>query len=103
MEKNFFPVNQRRLRADRHIRELSAGVKLSHRSFIQPLFVDEAIQSPREVNGLNGVKVETIETVLHSIEHSLKNGIHKFLLFPVPAKQAARATTVSTKGLAMSQ
>lgn len=88
MEKNFFPVNQRRLRADRHIRELSAGVKLSHRSFIQPLFVDEAIQAPREVNGLNGVKVETIETVLHSIEHSIKHGIHKFLLFPVPAKQA---------------
>ena len=45
MEKNFFPVTQRRLRADRHIRELTASVRLSHKSFIQPLFVDEAIHA----------------------------------------------------------
>ncbi|MEO5563069.1 MAG: porphobilinogen synthase [Chitinophagaceae bacterium] len=87
MEKNYFPLTQRRLRADRHIRELTAAVRLSHKSFIQPLFVDEAINEPRNVNGLNGVQVETIETVLHTIEHAMQNGIHKFLLFPVPANK----------------
>jgi porphobilinogen synthase len=85
MEKNFFPFTQRRLRADRHIRELTASVRLSHKAFIQPLFVEEGIPEPRSVNGLNGVKVETIETVLHTIESAMENGIHKFLLFPVPA------------------
>jgi len=40
MEKIFYPITQRRLRADAHIRELTASVKLSHKSFIQPLFVD---------------------------------------------------------------
>ena len=85
MEKNFFPLTQRRLRADRHIRELTAAVKLSHKSFIQPLFVDQAIDEPRTVNGLAGVQVETIQTVLHTIEDAMQNGIHKFLLFPVPA------------------
>lgn len=87
MEKNFFPVTQRRLRADRHIRELTATVRLSHKSFILPLFVDEAITEPRGVSGLHGVKVETLQTVLHSIGSAIENGIHKFLLFPVPANK----------------
>jgi porphobilinogen synthase len=85
MEKNFFPLTQRRLRADRHIRELVSPVRLSYKSFIQPLFVDEAINEPRSVNGLEGVRVDTVQTVLHTIESALENGVHKFLLFPVPA------------------
>src|SRR5690349_19117652 len=87
METNFNPLTQRRLRVDTHIRELTASVKLTHKSFIQPLFVDEAIESPREVNGLNGVQVDTINTVLTSIENDVKSGITKFLLFPVPAQK----------------
>jgi porphobilinogen synthase len=85
MEKNFFPLTQRRLRAGEHIRELTAGVRLSHKSFIQPLFVDEAITLPREVDGLPGVPVDTIESVLHTIEKNADHGCSKFLLFPVPA------------------
>jgi porphobilinogen synthase len=87
MERLFYPLTQRRLRADAHIRELTASVKLSHKSFIQPLFVDEAINAPRAVNGLNGVEVETASSVLHSIEANIKNGADKFLLFPVPSSK----------------
>lgn len=87
METNFHPLNQRRLRTDTHIRELTASVKLSYKSFIQPLFVDEAIDAPRAVNGLNGVLVDTAESILETIESDLKNGISKFLLFPVPAQK----------------
>jgi len=49
------------------------------------LFVDEALARPREVEGMNGVQVDTIDSVLSTIEQDLKNGISKFLLFPVPA------------------
>ena len=87
MEKNFFPLTQRRLRTDKHIRELTASVKLSHKSFIQPLFADEAIDAPRDVNGLNGVRVDTSDTILQTIEECIKGGVHKFLLFPVPAEK----------------
>jgi porphobilinogen synthase len=87
METNFWPLTQRRLRAGTHMRELTATVKLSHKSFIQPLFVDEAINVPREVSGLNGVQVDTIETVLSTIEEALQNGATKFLLFPVPSEK----------------
>jgi len=85
METNFNPITQRRLRADKHIRELTASVKLSYKSFIQPLFADESISEPREVNGLNEVLIETDDSILNSIEQNLHNGITKFLLFPVPA------------------
>lgn len=87
MEKIFYPATQRRLRTDEHIRELIASVRLSHKAFIQPLFVDEALSSPREVNGMPGVMVDTIESVLQTIESDLENGISKFLLFPVPSKK----------------
>ncbi len=85
METNFYPLTQRRLRTDEHIRELTATVRLSHKNFIQPVFVDEAISSPREVSGLAGVKVNTIDSILANIDSALRNGIRKFLLFPVPA------------------
>lgn len=87
METNFNPLTQRRLRVDTHMRELTASVKLSHKSFIQPLFVDEAISEPREVNGLNGVQVDTTGSVLQTIEKDISSGATKFLLFPVPAQK----------------
>ena len=87
MEKIFYPITQRRLRADTHIRQLTASVKLSHKSFIQPLFVDEAISEPRAVNGLTEVEVDTASSVLNTIEQNIKTGATKFLLFPVPANK----------------
>src|SRR5258705_1378096 len=87
MEKIFYPITQRRLRADAHIRELTASVKLSHKSFIQPLFVDEAIAEPRAVNGLTDIEVDTASSILNTIEQSIKAGATKFLLFPVPANK----------------
>jgi porphobilinogen synthase len=88
MEKIFYPATQRRLRADTHIRQLTASVSLSHKGFIQPLFVDEAITEPRVVNGLNNVEVDTTSSVLHTIEKAVKTGANKFLLFPVPANKS---------------
>lgn len=87
MENIFYPLTQRRLRTDTHIRELTASVKLSYKSFIQPLFVEESITAPRAVNGLNKVVVDTIDSVMNTIEDDMANGITKFLLFPVPSSK----------------
>lgn len=90
MEKIFYPLTQRRLRADTHMRELTASARLSHKSFIQPLFVDEAVSSPRAVKGLNGVEVDTLHSVLKTIEECMTAGVSKFLVFPVPAKKVEK-------------
>lgn len=87
METNSYPITQRRLRSSSAIRELTATVKLSHKSFIQPLFVDESIKQPRAISGLPYVHVETTDSMLASIEAALNMGCSKFLLFPVPSKK----------------
>lgn len=87
MENILYPSTQRRLRADEHIRELTATVRLSYKAFIQPLFVEEGITAPRNVNGLPGVQVDTIESIITTVQQDLQNGVSKFLLFPVPAKK----------------
>ena len=87
MEKIFYPTTQRRLRTDTHIRELTSDVRLSHKSFIQPVFVEELLQIPREVQGLPGVYVDNMHSILARIEKDLENGITKFLIFPIPASK----------------
>lgn len=95
MEKIFYPITQRRLRKDTHIRELSSPVKLSHRNFIQPIFVDESLKYPKNIEGLTNVQVETMSSVLYSIEQDLEKGVSKFLLFPVPAKKSEKEVDFS--------
>jgi porphobilinogen synthase len=90
MEKIFYPITQRRLRADTHIRELSSSVNLNYKQFIQPLFADESLTTVRPVNGLAEVDVDTTDSILFSIEKNLQNGISKFLLFPVPANKTEK-------------
>ena len=80
--------NRRRIRANKHVRELAAAVSLSHREFIQPLFVDESVSQRTSIGTLNEINSDSIESALKQIEADLKNGISKFLIFPVPAKKS---------------
>jgi porphobilinogen synthase len=82
-----YPITQRRMRADTHIRELTATVRLSYKSFIQPLFAEEGLTLARPVNGLPGVEVDAFFTIISTIENCVQQGITKFLLFPVPAQK----------------
>jgi porphobilinogen synthase len=86
MEKQY--SIQRRLRANKHIRELASTVTLSHRDFIQPLFVDESIAKQTPIATLSGINSETVESVIAQIESDLNKGVSKFLLFPVPKVKA---------------
>ena len=67
-----------------HMRELAARVNLSHKDFIQPLFVDQELAHPRPINSLNGMSSDTIDSVLRQIARDMDKGISKFLMFPVP-------------------
>lgn len=82
-----YPMNQRRLRANKHIRDLAATARLHSTEFIQPIFVDEALSARVPVQHLNGVFSETPKSILTSIEADISAGVRKFLLFPVPAQK----------------
>ena len=85
--ENQYKMNQRRLRANSHIRELAATVVLDYKKFIQPVFVDESLHERRPIQGMKDIFVETMDSVLETISQDLKNGVSKFLIFPVPAKK----------------
>src|SRR4051812_21874302 len=81
MAKN---LTLRRLRQNKHVRELSREFRVSHEQLIQPLFVVEGLRAREAVPGLTGVHRETSESLLKQVESDLETGISKFLLFPVP-------------------
>lgn len=83
----FYHSNQRRIRANVHIRELAATVSLNHKDFIQPLFLDESITQQTPIATLSEVNADTLDSLLQQVESDVKAGISKFLLFPVPAKK----------------
>lgn len=88
MEKIEYSLTQRRLRSNTQIRSLASTVRLTHHGFIQPLFVEEGLLEQRSVAGLNAVCVDTIDSVLTTIQADVDAGIAKFLLFPVPASKS---------------
>ena len=90
MEKEKYFSNQRRVRSSHHIRELTASVTLSHRDFIQPLFVDESLTSPKRIDSLTEINSDTIESAIQQIEKDLLKGVSKFLLFPVVKTKKAK-------------
>lgn len=85
-----FYMKLRRNRLNIHTRELTANVLLSHKQFIQPLFVDELISDRTAIPSLSGVSSDSIHSVLRQIEDDINSGIVKFLIFPVPAKKSDR-------------
>lgn len=78
-------ISLRRLRQNNHVRDLVRERWLSHRQFVQPLFVVEGLKKPEPVPGISGTFRDTPESVLKQIEKDIKAGVSKFLLFGVPA------------------
>jgi porphobilinogen synthase len=78
---------RRRLRANAHIRALTATVRVAHQEMIQPLFVEEGLSDRVESQTLTGVFTDTETSVLAQIAADIKCGVHKFLLFPIPAER----------------
>ena len=90
MEVKTYNSNRRRVRANPQVRELAATVQLSHRDFIQPLFLDQSIRNRTPINSLNHISSETVESLLKQIESDIEEGINKFLLFPVPVTRSEK-------------
>ncbi|MBK7370462.1 MAG: porphobilinogen synthase [Saprospiraceae bacterium] len=89
MEKGLFPSALRRLRSNALIRSLVNPMRLSHQSFILPLFVEQDLKEPRLVKYMHGVKVETPSSIFKAIDDALDSGISKFLIFPVPTLKSS--------------
>lgn len=74
-------LKNRKQRLTPQIRNLVADVVLTHKKFIQPIFVKEGQSEKQVIPSLPHVYQDSEQSILQTIEADLNNGIESFLLF----------------------
>lgn len=74
----------RRLRGNKHIREILQENRLNIKDFIYPLFVVEGNGIRNEISSLEGIYQLTVDNILKECEIALGLGIHHIMLFGIP-------------------
>ena len=89
-----FPLHRpRRLRADRRIRALVRETHVRPESLILPLFVMEGIDEPRPIQAMPGHFQWPAEQIDLPVRDAMANGVRSFLLFGIPSKKDAIASS----------
>jgi len=87
-----FPTTRmRRLRSSK-FRPLVRETTLDARDLICPVFVDETISSPFEINSMPGIFRQSLETVAGEAESISKLGIPAIIIFGIPAEKDETGT-----------
>ena len=81
----------RRLRSSK-FRPLVRETTLDVRDLICPIFVDESISSPFEINSMPGIFRQSLETVADEAESISKLGIPAIIIFGIPAQKDETGT-----------
>lgn len=88
MKDNHFPnIRLRRLRRSRKIRELMEEIRLSPNDLIAPLFVQESLSRPENIESLPGIMRLPLEHVPNEIREITSLGIPAVILFGIPNKK----------------
>ena len=85
-----FPAERpRRLRSSAAVRNLVAENRVDPQQLIQPLFVKEGNEDPRQIKGLPGVLQHNLETISAAVDEVLAAGVGGIMLFAIPTKRDA--------------
>ena len=83
-----FPyMRPRRLRYFKEIRDSIAESSLSIDDLIVPIFVDETISSPREINAMPGYYRYPVDALENHLSKLLDLGLNKVILFGIPREK----------------
>lgn len=74
----------RRLRGNKHIREILQETRINIKDFIYPLFVVEGNGIRNEIASLEGIYQLSVDNILKECESALGLGIHHIMLFGIP-------------------
>ncbi len=74
----------RRLRNNINIRNMVRETRLSEKSLILPVFLEEGNNIKTTINSLDGHFRYSPDMVFECIDNALENGVSKFLLFGIP-------------------
>src|SRR5687767_5315933 len=85
-----FPlVRPRRLRTTAALRHMVAEVRVHPADLMQPLFVKEGLDSPREIGSLPGVVQHSRDSLRKAAADAVAAGVGGLMLFGVPAVRDA--------------
>jgi len=94
MSDNSFPkVRLRRLRKNAKIRELLQEVRLSVSDLICPIFVQEGLQKPENINSMPGIMRLSLEHVPSEAREVRSLGIPAVMVFGIPSKKDEQGTS----------
>jgi len=93
-EFNGFPkVRLRRLRRTTAIRDLLQETRLSVRDLVCPVFVQEGIDEPKEIEMMPGIFRIPLENLVKNIQELYDLGVKTFLIFGIPKSKNDTATS----------
>ncbi len=92
-ELNGFPrVRLRRLRRTPAIRDLLQETRLSVKDLVCPIFVQEGIDEPKEIELMPGIFRIPLKELTESIQELYDLGVKTFLIFGIPRSKNNKAT-----------
>jgi porphobilinogen synthase len=93
VEFNGFPkVRLRRLRRTTAIRDLLQETRLSVKDLVCPIFVQEGIDEPKEIELMPGIFRIPLKDLIKNIQDLYDLGVKTFLIFGIPKSKNDKAT-----------
>jgi porphobilinogen synthase len=93
-EFNGFPkVRLRRLRRTPAIRDLLQETRLSVKDLVYPVFIQEGINEPKEIELMPGIFRIPLKNLVKNIQELSDLGVKTFLVFGIPKLKNDRATS----------
>ncbi|MFD2161077.1 porphobilinogen synthase [Paradesertivirga mongoliensis] len=86
-------IRPRRLRKSPIVREMVAETRLSKDMFVYPYFVVPGNNVTHAIDAMPGISHFSADTLVRDVEHSLKLGLNKVLLFGVGEEKSEDAST----------
>jgi len=94
VEFNGFPkVRLRRLRRTTAIRDLLQETRLSVKDLVCPIFVQEGIDEPKEIELMPGIFRIPLKDLIKNIQDLYDLGVKTFLIFGIPKSKNDKATS----------
>ncbi len=94
VEFNGFPrVRLRRLRRTTAIRDLLQETRLSVKDLVCPIFIQEGIDEPREIELMPGIFRIPLKNLVKNIQELHDLGVKTFLIFGIPKSKNDKATS----------
>ena len=98
VEPAFPIVRMRRLRRNASIRDLFQETRVSVRDLVCPIFVQDGINAPLNIESMPDIKRIPISSLVDEIQEIIDLGIRGIVLFGIPSRKSDNANSVYSSG-----